>query len=112
MIVVRLRLDLGYDGTDFSGWAAQPGLRTVRASSSRRSARSCGCRAAGRLTVAGRTDAGVHARGQVAHVDLAPTRSPALPESVRDADGRAAALRRLRGVLPPDVRVLAVSGGS
>ena len=67
----RIRLDLGYDGTDFSGWARQPGLRTVQgvleetlATLFRRH------QPAPLLTVAGRTDAGVHARGQVAHLDL------------------------------------------
>jgi tRNA pseudouridine38-40 synthase len=66
----RLRLDVAYDGTGFSGWASQPGLRTVQATIEaaleqilRLDAGSC------RLTVAGRTDAGVHARGQVCSVD-------------------------------------------
>jgi tRNA pseudouridine38-40 synthase len=89
---VRIRLDLAYDGTDFHGWAAQPGLRTVQ----------------GELTLAlvtvlrvpdvavvcaGRTDAGVHARGQVVHTDV---EDPPPPDLL---------VRRLNGILPADVRV-------
>lgn len=72
--MTRLRLDVSYDGTAFSGWAAQPGLRTVQdtletaiATILRIPARDGG---AVRLTVAGRTDAGVHAHGQVCSLDL------------------------------------------
>ncbi|MBO1903045.1 tRNA pseudouridine(38-40) synthase TruA [Leucobacter weissii] len=94
---MRLRLDIGYDGTDFHGWAAQPGLRTVQGEIE--AALAVLLRAepeAHRLTVGGRTDAGVHARGQVAHLDLAPE----LAERVT--------ARRLEGVLrrrAPDVTI-------
>jgi len=65
---MKLRLTLEYDGTDFSGWAAQPGRRTVEAEL----ARALGevFPAAEQLAVAGRTDAGVHALGQVASVEV------------------------------------------
>ena len=66
--LARFRLDIAYDGTDFSGWAAQPGLRTVAGVLT--DALSRVLRMPVVLTVAGRTDAGVHATGQVAHVDL------------------------------------------
>ena len=69
MAGVRIRLDLAYDGSDFRGWAAQPGLRTVEGELS--AALTTVLRVPSvRLTCAGRTDAGVHARGQVVHVDL------------------------------------------
>lgn len=65
---VRIRLDIAYDGTDFHGWATQPGLRTVQGSLEE--ALSILMRSCVQLTVAGRTDAGVHASHQVAHCDL------------------------------------------
>ncbi len=68
---VRLRLDLGYDGTEFSGWARQPARRTVQGELEGALGRVLRADPAPSLTVAGRTDAGVHARGQVAHVDVA-----------------------------------------
>lgn len=102
---VRIRLDLAYDGTAFSGWAAQPGLRTVQGTL------EDALRILYRdldvdgplLTVAGRTDAGVHALGQVAHLDL--------PEELwagtaRRAAGRESAeqafVRRVGGILGAD----------
>jgi tRNA pseudouridine38-40 synthase len=88
---VLIRLDLGYDGAEFSGWAAQPGRRTVEGVLSE--ALGQVLRLPVKLTVAGRTDSGVHARGQVAHF-MAPAES---------WDGRLA--YRLGGVLPPDLRV-------
>lgn len=68
--MVRLRLDLGYDGTQFCGWARQPGLRSVQGEIEEALGRILRLPEPPMLTVAGRTDAGVHARGQVAHVDL------------------------------------------
>ncbi|MER6952868.1 tRNA pseudouridine(38-40) synthase TruA [Streptomyces sp. NPDC000618] len=95
---VRVRMDLSYDGSGFSGWAKQAGgrrtvqgeiedaLRTVTRSKD----------TTYELTVAGRTDAGVHARGQVAHVDL--------PEELW-AEHREKLLKRLAGRLAKDVRI-------
>lgn len=69
----RLRLDLAYDGTEFSGWATQPGLRTVQGELEAAIAMLLRVPSdEARLTVGGRTDAGVHARGQVAHIDVDP----------------------------------------
>ncbi|WP_457101816.1 tRNA pseudouridine synthase A [Microbacterium sp. P5_E9] len=65
---MRIRLDIAYDGTHFRGWARQPGLRTVQGTLEDGLARILGGEP--RLVVAGRTDAGVHATGQVAHLDL------------------------------------------
>jgi tRNA pseudouridine38-40 synthase len=94
---VRLRLDVAYDGTDFSGWAVQPGRRTVAGVLNEALDRLFG--AVTGLTVAGRTDAGVHATGQVCHVDVPAADWTKLCTTL---------LRRLAGLLPPDVRVLAV----
>jgi tRNA pseudouridine38-40 synthase len=96
--LVRIRLDLAYDGTGFSGWAAQPGRRTVEGVLTETLGHVLRLPTAARLTVAGRTDAGVHARGQVAHADV-----PAGAWAVH-AD---AVLRRLARALPPDIRVRA-----
>jgi tRNA pseudouridine38-40 synthase len=96
--IVRVRVELGYDGGGFSGWARQPGRRTVQGVLEEALGRVV--RAEVGLTVAGRTDAGVHATGQVAHGDV--------PAELWDAVG-ATLLRRLTGVLPPDVRVRAVA---
>ena len=66
-----MRLDLAYDGTDFHGWATQPGLRTVQGEVEAAIAALLRCdEGEARLTVGGRTDAVVHARGQVAHIDV------------------------------------------
>jgi tRNA pseudouridine38-40 synthase len=94
---VRVRLDLAYDGTDFAGWAFQHEQRTVQGELERALRVIARSDDLPRLTVAGRTDAGVHAAGQVAHIDL--------PAEV--AGDRL--LRRLNGVLPLDVRVHAVT---
>ncbi|QIY64132.1 tRNA pseudouridine(38-40) synthase TruA [Streptomyces sp. RPA4-2] len=99
---VRVRMDLSYDGSEFSGWAKQAGgrrtvqgeiedaLRTVTRTKD----------TTYELTVAGRTDAGVHARGQVAHVDL--------PAELW-AEHREKLLKRLAGRLSKDVRVWALA---
>ena len=62
--MTKVRLDLGYHGAGFAGWAAQPGVRTVQGEMEAAVERILG--APTPITVAGRTDAGVHAWGQVA----------------------------------------------
>jgi tRNA pseudouridine38-40 synthase len=100
--VSRLRLDLAYDGTDFAGWARQPGLRTV--AGVLEETLSTLARVPVALTVAGRTDAGVHADAQVAHADV-----PADDTAVLTGGTVPAGLvGRLARMLPPDVRVHAV----
>nr|WP_114129662.1 tRNA pseudouridine(38-40) synthase TruA [Aurantimicrobium sp. MWH-Uga1] len=68
--VVRLRLDFGYDGTDFAGWAKQPDKRTVEGTMEHAFAQVLRMDVSPRIVVAGRTDAGVHAAAQVAHIDV------------------------------------------
>src|SRR5689334_7320151 len=88
------RLDIAYDGTGFKGWAVQPGLRTVQGELEVAIARVLGAPAP--LTVAGRTDAGVHALAQVASL----TTEEPVPDSF------ARALNALTG---PDLAVTAVT---
>ena len=95
----RLRLDLGYDGARFHGWAIQPGTRTVEGVLADTLALLLRTPQPPALTVAGRTDAGVHARGQVAHLDV--------PEQAWAAIAPTA-VRRLNRVLPADVRVRSI----
>lgn len=92
-----MRLDLRYDGTDFSGWAAQPSRRTVAGVLLAELARLFGPDGVTGLTVAGRTDTGVHASGQVAHIDVAPDGWQQLGETL---------VHRLAGLLPRDMRVV------
>ncbi|MET7637518.1 tRNA pseudouridine(38-40) synthase TruA [Streptomyces sp. NPDC005438] len=94
--LVRVRLDLSYDGRDFSGWARQRQRRTVQGELEEALRVVLRRAEAPELTVAGRTDSGVHARGQVAHVDL--------PEEEWAEEGERLR-RRLAGRLPMDVRV-------
>ncbi len=81
------RLLIEYDGGEFAGWARQPGMRTVQEELEKGLARVLRREVA--VTVAGRTDAGVHARGQVV-----------------SHEGEPAYASQLNGVLPPDVRVV------
>ncbi|ROP52744.1 tRNA pseudouridine(38-40) synthase TruA [Streptomyces sp. PanSC9] len=98
---VRVRLDLSYDGGDFHGWAKQAGgRRTVQGEIEDALRTVTRSKQTYELTVAGRTDAGVHARGQVAHVDL--------PAELW-AEHREKLLKRLAGRLSKDVRVWRLS---
>lgn len=106
---IRLRFDIAYDGTDFHGWArqiapeGQEAVRTVQAEIEK--ALSLVLRHPVELTVAGRTDAGVHAAGQVAHADV-----PVGSLDQRSIDGDPGRLvRRLSRLLDPDIRVSAVA---
>ena len=96
----RLRLDIAYDGTNFFGWATQPGHRTlqdlVEEAISRISQTNIDS------IVAGRTDAGVHATGQVIHVDV--------PDAMFDRELTYLDLRyKLNRILDEDVRIMNVS---
>lgn len=105
---VRLRLDISYDGTDFAGWAAQAGQRTVAGVIDE--ALSTVFRTPVVTRTAGRTDTGVHATGQVAHVDVPAEALPhAYPRTVRPSEGEFTALvRRLGRFLPTDVRIRSI----
>jgi tRNA pseudouridine38-40 synthase len=87
----RLRLDLSYDGTNFSGWGRQPDRRTVQQTVEEAIATVAQAKA--ETIVAGRTDAGVHATGQVIHVDL--------PESLELTD----LAYKLNRILDEDIRI-------
>jgi len=93
--VPRYRLTVAYLGTGFAGWQRQPGVRTVQGELEDALERIAG--GAVRVVGAGRTDAGVHAAGQVVHLDLAPEIPP---HGLR---------RALNAALPADLRVRAAS---
>ncbi len=103
---MRIRIDLAYDGADFHGWATQPELRTVQGVLEAALATVLRLPEVG-VVCAGRTDTGVHARGQVAHADVDEA-------ALAAAAGRSALpavealARRLNGILPDDVRVRSV----
>ncbi len=92
--MTTVRLDIEYDGSSFKGWAAQPGLRTVQGELE--AALATVLREPVKLTVAGRTDTGVHALGQVASF-------------VTSAEIKGDLARRLNGVGPDDIAVTAAA---
>lgn len=112
-VVPRLRLDLAYDGTDFHGWARQPGLRTVQGELESaidtvlRVPVAQDGRGGVSVVVAGRTDSGVHAAHQVCHMDIDQRFLDAAVGHMNVGPVEAFA-RRLRRKLPPDVAVLSV----
>ncbi|WP_324012228.1 tRNA pseudouridine synthase A [Microbacterium sp. JZ37] len=97
----RIRLDIAYDGTNFRGWARQPGLRTVQGTLEAALTRIASSPV--QLVVAGRTDAGVHATGQVAHADIDDVQWERMTQRRRNApeveDPMEPVARRLIGVL-------------
>lgn len=105
---MRLRIDLAYDGSGFSGWAKQPELPSVQASLEQALSRAFRVPADNvKTVVAGRTDSGVHATGQVCHVDLS---SEVLEELAGDQFAHEAT-RRLRGALgkSSSIRLISVA---
>ncbi|MFI5562915.1 tRNA pseudouridine(38-40) synthase TruA [Amycolatopsis japonica] len=104
-------MDVSYDGTDFSGWARQPGRRTVQGVLEEALAKQPpGASVPKSVVVAGRTDAGVHASGQVVHVDASPlagkTRSGRLELDEQGIPDLGRMRHRWNRYLPGDVRVL------
>lgn len=104
---MRIRLDIAYDGTHFRGWARQPSLRTVQGVLEDALHRIFDAPDAPppRLVVAGRTDAGVHAAGQVAHLDLSPGQWARLANdrrAQRSGDPAGTLAHRMNGILRAD----------
>ncbi len=96
----RLRMDIAYDGTNFYGWAAQPDRRTIQDLVEEAISRIA--RVDVESIVAGRTDAGVHATGQVVHVDV--------PDAIFDSELTYKDLRyKLNRILDEDVRIMEIS---
>jgi len=98
--MTRYRLDISYDGTAFHGWATQPGLRTVQEELETWIERVLRLSYRPLVLAAGRTDAGVHARGQVAHLDLDLADPGHVAEKLA---------HKLRIALPQDVAVRSVA---
>jgi tRNA pseudouridine38-40 synthase len=102
----RLRLDFGYDGTDFHGWSKQTDLRTIQGEFIKALTLIFGEDENGfGLRVAGRTDAGVHAVGCVLHMDLSEAQMKRLGRN----DSMEDIAYKLNGLLPADIRVNKVS---
>ncbi|WP_335341922.1 tRNA pseudouridine synthase A [Bifidobacterium moraviense] len=109
--MIRLRIDFGYDGGAFYGWAKQPALRTVQGEFEAALAKILRLPADDprlRLTVAGRTDTGVHALHQVCHLDVDDAAIAACVGHM-DVEPVEALRRRLTRVLPSDIALHRVS---
>jgi tRNA pseudouridine38-40 synthase len=91
---MRFRLQVEYDGTAYAGWQLQSGQKTIQGEIEKAVKTIFGNTI--RITGAGRTDSGVHARGQVAHFD-----SPASPDTEK-------LTRSLNGILAKDIRILSL----
>jgi len=102
---LRIRIDLAYDGTNYSGWSKQPDRRTIQ--SELESALQKLTRVPVETIVAGRTDAGVHATGQVVHVDIPEMENG--PYSKKVNWNISELPYRLNRILDEDVRILSVS---
>jgi tRNA pseudouridine38-40 synthase len=101
----RIRLDFSYDGTNFAGWAKQPDQVTIQ--STMESAIATFTRETITLTAAGRTDAGVHAKHQVAHFDLPNLDRDGNPWDIENF------AYKLNRILTEDIRIIsAVSAPS
>jgi tRNA pseudouridine38-40 synthase len=101
--LIRFRIDLAYDGTDYWGWAMQPGIPSVQGELVTALTTVFGESSdAFGMRVAGRTDAGVHATAQVAHIDLSPQQLKRLGRSH-------GMVGKLNDLLPTDIRVHAVT---
>ncbi|MEY3028707.1 MAG: hypothetical protein RL198_104, partial [Actinomycetota bacterium] len=102
----RYRIDIAYDGTDFAGWAKQPNLNTVAGSLLSALEVVLGADAGDfGLRVAGRTDAGVHSSGQVAHIDVSQAQ-------LNRAGRSGLTARRLNDLLPSTIRVKSLTAVS
>lgn len=103
----RLRIDLAYDGTNFAGWAKQPDQRTLQGSIEDVLERLL--RVSVNTVVAGRTDAGVHATGQVLHVDIPESVEPSRYRPKEDLWDFEHLKYRLNQMLDEEIRILQVS---
>lgn len=104
--LVRFKLDFAYDGTDFIGWAKQPGKRSIEGAILGALLLIFGeSQNTFSLTVAGRTDAGVHARHQVAHFDLTPRQIKRMGRYAAPGIVEGAIRDRMNSILDDDIRI-------
>ncbi|MFC0266292.1 tRNA pseudouridine synthase A [Alloscardovia macacae] len=107
--MMRLRIDLAYDGTEFHGWARQTGQRTVQGELEAGLAKILRLSPEEvQVTVAGRTDAGVHAVGQVCHVDVAEEVLERAIGHMTGVSASEALFRRVSRVVPGDMSIFSL----